>query len=425
MRLSNMPFGVSIVAAAFAAQALALGLGAGIYPVFMAYIESAYSINRAQASLGLPLIFIVGALVSPLIGARVDRGSPKTIMSAGALCMGAGLALLSQVQSLALFVFIWAILVGAGQAMLGTIPATSVVSNWFLARRSTMVAVAATGITVGMAIAPLLAEWLIEMLGWRQALFGLGIICTGLGVPVVLLGIVKRPQDVGLAVDGAVNASDPTSGDPVSGAADAGADESTPIFGDKRFWLMAATFATLAGLSLAFTTHVVSWAGESGFERRFAVMLLSVAAISAAIGKLSFGFLCDLIGLRKSLLTGVGAQVLGWSLMLMAPHPLVFAAGTMCFAFGTGCIVPLQAATISHIWGGANFGRVMGCTGLVAIISILLAPTVLGIAYEATGGYDLPMLAVLPVLFVPGLLFMALQLDAEDSPMAVTPAEPS
>lgn len=406
----KLPFGASVVASAFACQALALGLGAGVYPVFMAFLEADYGISRAQSSLGLPILFISGALVSPLIGAQVDRGSPRVIMCLGAVVMGMGLALLSLVQSLAVLVVVWAMLVGVGHAMLGILPATSVVNNWFEVRRSTMVAVAATGITAGMAVGPLVAQGLIDLLGWRQALLGLAAICVSLAVPIILLGIVKRPQDAGLEVDGVSSSVELPSSEPIKEQADQSVNTKVPVFSDRRFWLMAGTFAIMGGLALAFTTHVVGWAEETGFERRAAVMLLSIAAVSAATGKLSFGYLCDRIGLRKALWVGVIAQVMGWSLMLLAEQQWLFIVGAMCYAFGTGAIVPLQAAAISKLWGAANFGRVLGCTGLVAISCIFLTPTLLGVAYEQTGGYDWPMLVVLPLVLVPGLLFSALQL---------------
>jgi MFS family permease len=394
-------FGYSIVAATFFAQALALGLSIGIYPVFMQSIETEFGIGRALTSLGIPLVLVVGALISPALGRWVDVGSPRKIMLIGAIFQAAGLALLSQVSSLWMAMIAWIGLVGIGQAMLGTLPNATIIANWFVVKRGTMIAISATGITFGAAIAPPLSEFLIATVGWRGALLSLGSICLIIASPIIFFGIVKSPEELGMHPDGASN--------PPNDTEDITGNSVTPSFiSDHHFWLISLAFTCMIAATIGLTTHLVAWAQELGISREHAVLMLSANAIAAACGKLVFGNLCDRIGPRNTVFLAVCFELLGWITLLNSSSALFFGAGGTLFFLGAGAMVPCQASYIGSVWKRSNFGQAMGFMGLIIIVGIFLAPTLIGIGFESFGSYRIPMLALTgaimaPVVFLGGL----------------------
>jgi MFS family permease len=390
-------FGYSIVAAAFAAQALAIGLTISAYPLFMDALEREFGASRAQTSFGIPLLLLAAAVVSPFVGRRIDTASPRQVMIAGAVLILAGLLGVAWAPSLAIAAAMWVCLVGPGHAMLGPLPAMTVLANWFVERRGQMIAIAAMGTTFGGALVPPLAERLIVAFGWRGAVVCFALACVAIGVPVVLLGIVKKPEELGLYPDGAATApeEDPTI------AGDEGVGR---FFRDRNFWLLAASFGLMMGVGISFITHSVPLAIERGISREQAVLVLTVNAIFAAAGKLLFGTLSDRLGPRGSTWIAVGVQAVGWSGLILAASAPLFIAGAAIFALGLGCMIPCQASFVASLYGRKRFGQASGLMGMFAVIGGFVMPPLIGAGYDATGSYGGPISLALAAVVAPALL---------------------
>ena len=125
-------YGYRVVAAMFAAQALAIGLSVYLYPVFMSAIEREYDLSRSLSSMGIGLLLVTGTIFGPWVGHRIDKGSPKKIMFAGGLLIGGSLIFISQSSNLIATAMAWVLGVGIGQSMLGVIPAMTILARWFV-----------------------------------------------------------------------------------------------------------------------------------------------------------------------------------------------------------------------------------------------------------------------------------------------------
>jgi MFS family permease len=407
-------FGVSIVAATFATQGVAIGLSLGAYPVFLASLEAELGINRVQASAGIPLVLAAGALLSPWIGREVDRGSPRKIMFAGVALMVLGLVGIAASDHLALSVALWIGAVGAGHAMLGPIPAMTVLTKWFVARRSTMIAIAAMGTTAGGAVTPPLAEFLIQELGWRAALASLGALAGLIGAPVVWLGIIKRPEDIGRYPDGATEPPPPT---PTQGEA----ASMTHFLRDPRYWLVGSAFALMNGVAISFITHIVAIAAERDISRQEAVLALTTNALCTAAGKIVFGVVTDRLGPRAAGQIATALQTVGWLGVISASDPLAFLTSAALFTFGLGCMIPCQAAFAAGIFGPEHFGRATGLIGLQTMTGALAIPIAVGVAYQHFGNYGLALQVATLGIALPFALFSAVRLPAGQAPRG-TPA---
>ena len=392
-----MPFGYSVVAAAFTLQGLAIGLSLAAYPVLMASVESEFGATRTQASLGIPLLLLASALASPWVGKRVDTGSAKRVMAEGSILMLLGFVLLAQTASLWAAALCWMGLVGVGQAMLGPLPAMTVVARWFVLRRGQMIAIAAMGTTVGGALVPPLAEWLVGGFGWRTAVIAFGATAFLLGVPVAWFGIVDSPEERGLHPDGADHAPalepEPDAGGGVAG-----------FFRDSNFWLVALGFGLTSGAGIAFLTHAVPYALENGLAREEAVAVLTVNALCAAIGKLLFGNLTDRLGARHAVWIAIALEVAGWLGILSASGSLQYIASAALFSLGLGSMIPCQAGFVARLYGRARFGQASGLVGMVSMLGVFLIAPAVGIGYDAFGSYARPMSAILGAVALPALL---------------------
>lgn len=417
-------FGIKIVAGAWIAQLFSMGLCVGAYPVFMDSIETELGASRAQTSLGIPLVMLAAALFSPFIGKLVDQRSPRNIMALGAILMAIGFWLLATVESVLSLTLVWMFVVGLGQAMLGVIPANTVLANWFERRRATMVAVAGTGIAVGFATFPFVAEFLISEGDWRSALRTLSLACLLIPTPIVLYCIIKSPSLLGLNVDGRTETT-------TEGTADLETSD-IAFFSDPRYWLAGLSLACMPCVLMSFNTHIVGWAEELQFGRGFGVTLLSTAAITVALSSLLFGQVCDRLGAINTLRIALLVEIVGWAVMLSAPSQTVFVGGLILFALGAGSFMPCYASLLSQLWPVSAFGRAQGLVGLVIIAGIFVLPPTIGFGYEQYQGYATPMSWVFGVLAAPVVLLTILKRQMSQScnisptptaPAGQTPAE--
>jgi len=410
-------FGYSVVAAAFGVQAVALGFSVTAYPIFIESLETQFGATRAQTSFGVPLVVAAGAFVAPWVGRAVDQGSPRRIMIAGALAMMLGLLGISAAPSLSWAGAFWVFLVGTGAALLGPIPAMTLIANWFVARRATMVSIAAIGITVGGGLVPPLGELLIQTMGWRSALFFMGLAVGVIAVPIVWFGVRKSPEEIGLHPDDSDAPPPPEA--PIGGSASA-----RSILSNWKFWPLAGAFAALVGLGIAFVTHVVPLATERGISREIAVALLSAGALSSALGKVVFGVLTDRLGPRPTLLLAVGIQLLAWVGLTASTDPIFFVASATCFTLALACTVPVQVGFVGALYGRSNFGRATGLLNLFCIVGVFTLAPLMGLGFELSGSYDLPMTFALAWIAIPAVLLAFLGLDPEESPLVVPEFHP-
>lgn len=407
-------FGYSIVASAFGVQAVAIGLSMTAYPIFIESLELDLGATRTQTSFGVPLIVAGGALVAPFVGRAVDRGSPRRVMITGAVIMMLGLLCIAAAPTLGWAAAAWVCLVGTGQALLGSIPAMTVIANWFVARRATMIAIAATGTTLGGGIVPPVGELLIQSLGWRTTVACMGLAAATIGIPIVWFGIRKSPEEVGAYPDGA---AEPPPTDPL---AVSGASAAT-ILGDWRFWPLAVSFAALLGLGIGFITHIVPLAAERGISRGVAVGLLSVAAASSALGKLLFGSLTDRIGPRGALMLAVGLQALSWGGLALAHDPIWFIGSATVFTLAVACTVPIQVGFVGALFGRSHFGQATGLVNLFSIFGVFTLAPLIGLGFDRTGNYDDPMLFALAWIAIPACMLPFLRLTPKAVPPRVDP----
>ena len=386
--------------AAFAIQAVAVGASVAAFPVFMASIEDAFGASRAATSWGISSLLVCAALLAPFVGRGVDRGSPRKLMVAGALMMTAGLAGISAATSFAAAAVLWVALVGGGQALFGSLTAMTVLANWFVARRSTMIAIAAMGTTFGGALSPPLCEFLIGAYGWRTAAALLGAGVCLLGVPIVLLGIVKRPEDIGAFPDGAERAPEVA-----SPSVQSQSGSLRDIVAVPRFWLIAAAFTLMNGSAIAFLTHMLPIAEERGIEREIAVLILTINAVATAGGKLLFGLLTDRIGVRSATLIAATLSGVSWIGLAFSAGAGPFIASAAVLSVALGCVIPCSAGFIAALYGRERFGQASGTLSLARLGGTLVLPPLVGILYDAHGGYDVALQLLVAVTLVPVALF--------------------
>ena len=186
------------------------------FGVFMKPMTEDFGWSRATLSLAFGITFMISGLLRPLAGYLADRYSPKMAVLAGVVVMGAILLLIPFIQNQAQLYVLFAILAIGVTLSVGPI-LTKIVSSWFYSNRGVMLGLVSGASSLGgMVLVPGSSLFLV-LSDWKQAYWFLGLLLLIVMMPVGLLLIRNRPEDVGLRpmgeADEATGQSGATSGD--------------------------------------------------------------------------------------------------------------------------------------------------------------------------------------------------------------------
>ncbi len=383
-----------VVASAFGASMMSIAttsLGA-----YMAPLEHEFGWSRAEVSSGLTLFAVAGVVFAPVLGILVDRWGPRRFGVPGIMICGATFALFSTATaSIAYWFALWFLFSVAAQASRPLLWVQGV-SSEFKASRGTALAVMMAGSGIGNLIAPVLAGYLIDAFGWRQAYLISGIGWGGISGLVCYLYFYGRSDRLRSAAP----------------------DEKTVAVDlpgvSAREGFMSVTFVKLAvGTLLAHTVimalwvHIIPLLSSHGIQRSDAIWLGGLLGIAATVGQLLSGALADRFPGHVISAAYVLSLTLVCGVLLMSTESVLL------------CVIPVvmlglfggaQTHVISYLttryFGLRAFGKIFGVVASMVAITVGLGPLLAGIIFDRTHNYDLLLMGGIPVAVVAaGLIF--------------------
>ena len=375
--MSRISHGWVVVAAAF--TLMFVGFSAAYsFAAFFSAFEAEFGASRGH----IALVFSVAAFLWFLLGAPggmvADRFGPRRVALAGVACLTAALWLASEARSLGVLYATYSIGIGLGVGLV-YVPSVGAVQPWFGANRAFASGLAVAGIGAGNIAGPLLATWWIGLFGWRGAylLFSTFVLMLGL---IAALAIRQHPG---------VAAAGPAQGVPLRAAA------RTPAF-----WLIyASLLLSCVGLFVPMV-HLSPYAQDAGYSNAQGVTLVSLIGLGSLLGRFAIGGFADRLGRMPSLAamyTGLGLMLVVWwsttAWWLLAVFALLFG---MCY----GAYVALVPTIVMDLYGARSVSGIIGSLYTGAGIGTLLGPWLAGVAFDALGSYDLPILAAAALSFL-------------------------
>ena len=327
------------------------------------------------------------------MGFLVDRlGGRKVII----ICMvisGFGLVLMSRINSLWSFYVTFALIsVGVSGASHG-ISWPTVVAAWFNRLRGRALGFTFLGPVVG-APAIILVVLLEQAVGWRLSVLYLGIGIWLIGIPLGALARSK-PTDYGYLPDG-----DLPNEDTKNALADKNLPEDSPddhmmtgqtatmALRSKAFWLLVGLYG-LHGVGLSgFFVHQIPFFEHIGFSTAQSAMTVSVMFTASGIGRLSAGFLMDLIDWRIIMLVVMVTQTLDMFALIYVSeywHALVF---SVIMGIGFGATIPSRPILVGKYFGMRAYGTIQGLLQGSAIASGVAGPIIMGWVFDQYLSYN-------------------------------------
>ena len=345
------------------------------FSLLMGPVERELGLSRADASLGFSLALLADGLMAYPIGRWIDRGDERRVMTWGSAWVGLCLLAHSFIDSLMGFYAVW---LGLGLGMSATLyaPVFAVVTRRFPNdfRRAIIIMTFLGGLASTVFIP--LTSWLIQIFGWRHALWVLALFQWLICLPLhawLLQGAAKKK---------------------VAEAATPEQELAKPVVSIRvhlmrpPVWLLAGFMFMTAIVSSALPAHMVSLLEEAHMSPAW------VIAIPASIGAIQVLGRFLLFMFEKHLDVHAANK---W-IPCLVPLGLVFlVAGGLApwaallfvtfYGLGNGLNTIVKGTAMAQYVSRDHVGQLNGVLGLPLAMGRAVAPWGLGLMWTPEEGY--------------------------------------
>jgi MFS family permease len=358
-------------------QLISWGLVYYTFPLFVAPMSERLGWSRSALFGALSGGLLVAGLCSIPVGAWIDRGHGRALMTGGSVLAALLLMLWSTVDSLPVFYALWLGL-GACQSVILYEPAFAVITRVYGPRYKQaillMTFIGGLASTFGIPF----AQFLIERIDWRPTLVVMAAINLAVGLLIHWL-FIPGPQEKAVPIGNA---------NPPGGAATV---KKSPLAAAVRvpaFWGLVVAFA---GYGLAFSAmsfHLIPLLDDRG------VPIGVIMAIIALIGPMQVvGRVLLMVGQRHITAIQLGALIYFAFPVSMA----MLAAGikdvyglilfAIIYGVANGLVTILRGMAVPEFIGPEGYGVVSGALTMPTNMMRAAGPLLASLAWGAFGGY--------------------------------------
>jgi MFS family permease len=365
-------------------SALIMGMGFGTQvtvSVFLAPLHSEFGWARGDISFAYTLAAFFSGLGAVIMGHLSDRISPRIQVAVGAVTMGIAYELLSRSTQLWQFYILYGVMIGGLCQGSFMTPLLTNVGFWFNKHRGIAMGATLAGQSLGAAVVPLVARYLITETGWRSAYQWMGLGAWALLIPLALL-VRQAPGVAALREASRIAAtSDPHH-----------------ALGRTRVGLTTAQLGAYLGMAGVMccicmaipALHIVSLALDAGISAQAAASVLTLLMVLSIVGRVGIGKVADSIGgLRAVWLASFGQTVtIFWFTQVHTLAGLYVVA--LLFAPGYGGVIPAYAVVVRELVPAHRIGGVLGWVLFLSNIGMGIGGFLGGAMFDWTGTYTAP-----------------------------------
>ena len=360
------------------------------FALFMAPLELALGMSRAESSLGFSLMLLAEGVLAFPVGRWIDRGHERAVMTSGSLLIALAFGLHSRITTVTEFYAVWTLL---GVGLAGTLypPAFAVLTRRFPQHfRRAIIILTFLGGLASTVFIPLVA-WLIDGLGWRNALCVLAAMHLLICAPVHAWLLRNAPQR-------AVLASSHT-------------DHATlwRYVRQPKFWQLATFVVLLMAATTALPAHLVNLLREAGMSESWTLAVPASIGVLQVMGRLGLYVTEHRVNVHITNRWAPLLIPLGFVMLLIgAGHGLWGVLFMVCYGLGNGMLTIVKGTVMAQYVSREHMGSLNGLLGLPMALARAAAPWLMGLLWSAEAGYTLGLWLLLTLSVVGvGALWLA------------------
>lgn len=336
------------------------------WSVFRVPLEQEFGWPKAETSLTFSIsmmMFCLGGVVSGIVTAK--KGVATTLIAC-ALCLAAGFAGASQVNSLLGIYVTYGALCGLGVG-LGYNATISTVVKWFPDKTGLVSGISLMGFVLGAMVLGTVAASLIETIGWRLTFLAIAVV---FGLLMLVGAVVLRAPTAAFIQQMTQGTSTKTQTvEDIS---------FRPMIKRRNFWLYFAWAAALSAAGLAVINISTAYAGEFvGNNLTEAAAIAGSVSIANGVGRVFFGQLFDSKGYKVTMFVITTACLLAGSVFVAADITRslpVLVAAFVLIGFMYGGVTPTNSAFTAYFFGRTHYALNFSITNLNLIIASYIGP---------------------------------------------------
>ncbi len=341
------------------------------FALFMAPLEQALDMTRAESSLGFSLMLLAEGVLAFPVGRWIDRGHERAVMTAGSLLIAVAFLLHGHITTAFEFYAVWALL-GVGLAGALYPPAFAVLTRRFPQHfRRAIIILTFLGGLASTVFIPFVA-WLIETRGWRESSYVLGVMHLLVCVPVHGWLLRDAPQRAMLASNRASR------------------DALWRYVRLPKFWQLATFVVLLMGVISALPAHLVNLLRESGMAESWAIAVPASMGVLQVIGRLGLYVAEHRVDVHATNRWVTVLIPLGFlTLLIGAGHGAWGVLFVVLYGLGNGMLTIVKGTVMAQYVSREHMGSLNGLLGLPMALARAAAPWLMGLLWSAQAGYTL------------------------------------
>jgi len=344
------------------------------FSLFVVPMERELGWSRTELNGALSAGLLVAGLAGYSVGAWIDRGGGRIVMSLGSVLAAALLAGWSRVASLETFYLLW---LAIGLSLAATLyePVFAVITRLYPRSYGTRITVLTLVGGLASTVFIPLTQVLIEAIGWRPTLLVLALCNLAICLPIHVLGL-----------------GDPAIREEIPSRPAASSGGEAPFRRALRhpvFWGLALGFTFYTAILSALTFHLIPLLTERGVPTPTMLAAIAVFGPSQVAGRIV------LLALRRHATAAFAgrcafvAYPTAVAILLFLPSSTVaLFAFSILFGAANGVLTIVRGIAVPELMWREGYGAINGALTLPVNIARGLAPYGAAVIWSAAGNYD-------------------------------------
>jgi MFS family permease len=406
---TDIYYGWIIVAVGLISMAFWFGIRSSFSVFYVALLEE-FPWSRSEAAGVQSMALITYTILAPLVGGLIDRFGPRRIIGLGIFLLVVGLMLCGSVKTLHQFYFLYGVLMAAGNTCISIVPYTVIIAQWFEKKRGLANGIAVSGIGLGTFFLVPISQHLIGLWGWRLTFVALGVLVFIILLPMNVMLLRHKPQDLGLKPEGLKGMEPPSE----RGVAEENSNwpeidwTIKKVLRTGRFWaLIVFPFLAVIGVYIVLVHHV-KFLVDIGIDKMTAAFIFALAGFISTFFRIFWGWLSDRIGREKTYTIGILCICIGVGSLLLLDtqqEKLLMYSFLIFFGIGWGVTAPMFMSVAADLFKGRVFGLIYGIVEGAIGIGGALGTWVGGYIFDKTMSYQWSFVLAI-IVFILSCLFI-------------------
>jgi MFS family permease len=363
------------------------------FTVFLKQLTETFGWSRGGVSFAFTCACLAGLGSVLVTGRLVDRIGGRMVAIVATALFGLSFCSLGFISGEIWQLYVIFLFLGISGGGTSAVAYSSVVSRWFDERRGLALGLTMAGTGLGSAAAPAIAQALIDAVDWRIAYIAFGLTVLLVACPVLIVWLREPAR-------GGRRRQEKAEGVAVTGISAREARRSS------KLWIMIASLFLGAAAVQGCLIHLVPLLTDMGVTAERAAFAASVFGAANLIARLGTGYLLDRIFAPYVVVAAFGAAAFG-SALLLAGSAWALPA-TLLLGFGLGAETDAVPYLVSRYFGLRAFGEIYSNAFVTVPLGGAIGPLLVGVGFDQTGAYQIPLVCCCIALVVAALLMTRL-----------------